>query len=79
MAIDPLTAAVTEIAGSIKEGFKVIGQYLAGKEIARLRYQLESAQEYIFVDEKSGEYVGITPERQKELKLHFRKRVFDSA
>lgn len=75
----PITAAITEIAGTIKEGFKVIGQYLAGKEIARLKYQLESAQNYIFVDEKSGEYAGISAEKQKDLKIHFRKRAFDSA
>lgn len=71
--------AVSEIAAAIKEGFKVLGQYLSGKELARLKYQLEAAQSYIFVNERSGEYKDVKPARAEELLAHFRKRVFDSA
>lgn len=77
--MNPAVEAVKEVAGAIKEGFKVVGQYLAGKEIARLKYQLESAQSYIFVDERVGNYAGVNDKKQKELKVHFRKRAFDSA
>lgn len=77
--MNPAVEAVKEVAGAIKEGFKVLGAYLAGKEIARLKYQLESAQSYIFVDEKSGQYVDLTEEKQDALKIHFRKRAFDAS
>ena len=70
---------VEQIAKAITEVFKLLGQYLSGKKVARLEYQIEAAQEYIFVDEKSGEYKDIDDKRQAQLKLHFRKRVFDSS
>ena len=70
---------VEQIAKAITEGFKLLGQYLSGKEMARVKYQLEAAHQYIFVDEKAGEYGDIKPEKQKDLKIHFRKRVFDSS
>jgi hypothetical protein len=48
------------------------------KTIKRLKYQLEAAQNYIFVDEMSGEYGGMKESKLKKWKLHFRKRAFDS-
>lgn len=49
------------------------------KEFKRLKYQVEAAQDYIFVDERSGQYEKSNEEEIRKLKLHFRKRVFDSA
>lgn len=49
------------------------------KEFKRVRYQLEAAQEYIFVDEKSGPYKKSNDREIENLKVHFRKRAFDSA
>lgn len=49
------------------------------KTIKRLKYNLEAAQNYIFVDEKSGEYKDISDKKRDKLKLHFRKRVFDES
>lgn len=48
------------------------------KEFKRLKYQLEAAYNYVFVDEKSGQYKDLPPEKLADLKLHFRKRIFDS-
>lgn len=49
------------------------------RESARLRYRVEAAMNYVRVDEKSGEYRGITNQRQAKEKLHFLKRIFDAS
>ena len=49
------------------------------KTIKRLRYQLEASHNYIFVNEKAGEFKEITDERKNDLFLHYRKQSFDSA
>ena len=49
------------------------------KEMKRLKYQLEAAQNYIFVDERSGQFALASEGAAKELKIHFRKQAFDSA
>ena len=68
---------VTAISEAIKEVSGLIRELVAGKEVARLKYRTEAAMNYVFVDEKSGEYKDIKDDRQRELKVHFRRRVFD--
>lgn len=75
MALDPITA----IANAITEGAKALGNFLTGKELNRLRYQVEAGFNYVFVDEKSGQYKDISDDEQKKLKIHFRKQIFDEA
>ena len=70
-------AAIEQIAGAIKEGFKVLGQILSGAELRKARYRIEAAMHYVHVDRKEGEYKDIPDDKQKALKIHFGKRVFD--
>ena len=58
---------------------KVIGNWQNSKDRDRLLYRIEAATNYVFVDEKTGDYQTIDAKRQKKLKLHFRKRIFDSS
>ena len=64
-----ITQAVTEVA-------KVVGKWIESSERRRMKVALDSAERYIFVNEKGGEYQGITDERKSQLLLHFRKRFF---
>ena len=73
------TDSISAIATAIAEGFKTLRDFMSGKEIRRLRYQIEAAQNYIFVDEESGQYAGINEKEKRDHKIHFRKQVFDSA
>lgn len=68
---------VTAISEAIKEVSGLVRELISGAEVARLKYRTEAAMDYVFVDEKSGEYKYIDEKRQSELKLHFRKRIFD--
>jgi len=67
-----LNAAIAEVAGLLKV-------VVAGKEVARLKYRAEAGMNYVFVDEKTGEYKDIDDKKQKSLKVHFRKRIFDAS
>ena len=64
---------------AVSDVSKLTAQLLAGKEVARLKYRAEAAMNYVAVDEGTGEYEGIDDKREKKLKLHFRKRIFDVA
>jgi len=66
-------------AEAVSDVSKLTAQLLAGKEVARLKYRAEAAMNYVAVDERVGEYEGIDDKREKKLKLHFRKRIFDVA
>ena len=68
-AIGPIAQAIAEIA-------KVIGNWQVSSERRRMQAALDSAERYIFVNNKEGEYAGITDERKSQLLLHFRKRFF---
>lgn len=68
--------ALTSALG-IGENFTDPKQYDI-KQFKHLKYQLEAAQNYIFVDEGSGEYIGLGEVQKMKLKKHFRKRAFDS-
>jgi len=70
--ITAISEAVREIASLIKEA-------VSGADLRRLKYRVEAATNYVFVDEKAGEYSDISEKRQKELKEHFRKRIFDES
>lgn len=66
-------------AGFGKEVAKVVGNWQNSKDRNRLLYRLEAAQNYVFVNERDGEYKDVEPGRAKKLLLHFRKRIFDSS
>ena len=70
-------ATTEQIARAISEGFKLVAQILSGAEIRKLRYRVEAAMAFVHVVEKSGEYKGITDEKQRQLEIHFIKRIFD--
>jgi len=72
MSVEWYAKAVAEVA-------KVVGNWQVSKERNRLMYRIEAATKYVFVDEKSGEFLDINDKRQKKLKKHFRKRIFDSS
>jgi len=69
-------ATVGPIAQAIAEVAKVIGEWMKSSERRRMKVALDSAERYIFVNDKQGEYAGITEERKSQLLLHFRKRFF---
>jgi hypothetical protein len=68
---------VTAVSEAIKEVSGLLKELVAGAEVRRLKYRTEAAMQYVFVDEKAGDYEKITEKRQKDLKSHFRKRIFD--
>jgi len=70
---------VTAISEAIREVSGLIKELVSGAELRRLKYRVESASQYIFVDERSGKYTKISEKERADLKLHFRKRVFDEA
>ena len=67
--VGPIAQAIAEVA-------KVVGEWMKSSERRRMQAALDSAEKYIFVSEKRGEYAGITDERKSQLLLHFRKRFF---
>ena len=67
------------IAQATAEIAKIIGNWQVSKERNRLMYRIEASTNYVFVDEKTGEYADIDDKKEKKLKLHFRKRIFDSS
>ena len=73
----PGLGAVEQIAKAISEGSKLVAQIIGGHAVRKLKYRMEAAMSYVHVSEKEGEYADISDKRQKELKLHFRKRIFD--
>ena len=64
------------IAQATAEIAKIIGNWQVSREKRVMRAALDSAERYIFANEKEGEYAGITDERKSQLLLHFRKRFF---
>lgn len=73
----PVLDQVSSIAQAIDKVAGLIAQILSGAAFRKMQYRVEAAQNYVFVDEKAGQYKDLTPEKQKGLKLHFRKRIFD--
>lgn len=69
-------ATVGPIAQAIAEVAKVVGEWMKSSERRRMQAAMDSAEKYIFVNEKGGEFASISDERKKELLLHFRKRFF---
>ena len=69
-------ATVGPIAQAIAEVAKVIGEWMKSSERRRMKAALDSAEGYIFANEKEGTFAGITDERKSQLLLHFRKRFF---
>jgi len=67
--VGPIAQAVAEIA-------KVVGQWMASADRRKLEAAKDAAEKYIFVNEKSGEFAGISEEKQKDLLSHYRKRFF---
>lgn len=76
--MNPVDTA-TAIAKAIEKVADVLAQILSGAALRRLHYRIEAGMNYVFVDEKVGQYKDISDERQKDLKLHFRRRIFDES
>jgi hypothetical protein len=69
---------VTSVSKAIEKFCDVLALWIAGGDKRRLQYQLEAAQEYIFVDERAGKYKEIEDHKALLLKIHFKRRAFDS-
>jgi len=67
----------TAIASAIDKAAELVAQILSGAAVRKLKYRVDAAMQYVFVDEKAG-YADIDEKRQKALKLHYRKRIFDT-
>jgi len=67
--VGPIAQAVAEVA-------KVIGQWMASADRRKLEAAKDAAEKYIFVNERAGEFVDISEEKQKSLLHHYRKRFF---
>ena len=74
--MNPLDTA-TSISKAIEKVADLLAQILSGAALRKLQYRIEAAQQYIFVDEKSGDYKGIKEAETIKLKAHFRRRIFD--
>lgn len=70
---------VTAVSAAVKEVAGLVRELVAGKEIARYKYRAEAGMHYFLVDKKVGEYELITDDRQRKLKIHWGKRIFDEA
>ena len=68
---------VKAVAEATKEISSLTAKFLAGKEVARLKYRIEAGMKYVFVDEGAGEFEKLSDDGKKKMKLHYRKRVFD--
>ena len=73
----PVLDTASSIAKAIEKVADLMAQVLSGAVLRRLRYRVEAAMNYVFVDEKTGEYKDVSEEKQKDLKVHFRRRIFD--
>lgn len=78
MMAAPLSTAEA-IAQAVKEVAGLIREFLSGKEVRRLRYRIESAVNYVQVDAREGQYQDVSDKKREELKIHFRKRIFDES
>ena len=67
--IQAISSAIAEVSGMIKA-------LINTAEVRELRKIKDAAIQYVFVDEKAGEYTNIDDKKQAQLKLHFRKRIF---
>ena len=74
-----MSSSVGLVAQAVAGIAKVVGNWQVSKERDRLLYRLEASTNYVFVDEKTGEHSKVDDNRQRKLKLHFRKRIFDSS
>lgn len=75
----PLAAigSIGAVAEAIKEITKLVGGYLSGKTVRKLKYRVEAAMSYVHVDRKEGEFKSIDDKKQESLKVHYAKRIFD--
>lgn len=73
------TTTVGAIAAAVKEISALVRELFAGKEIARYKYRTEAGMKYYLVDHKVGEFEGISDDRQKKLKVHYGKQIFDES
>jgi len=72
----PAINPVAEIAGAIKEGFKLLAQWRETAEIRKAKAAIEAAEKFIQVFSREGEFAGIKDEEQKKLLAHYRRRFF---
>lgn len=67
---------IKAIAQAVAQGSKLWNTWLKSRDKRRMEAALEAGEQYIFVNEKVGEYEGISDERQKKLLVHYSKRYF---
>lgn len=72
----PISDPVTQIAGAIREGFKLLAQWRETAEIRKAKAAIEAAEKFIQVLGREGEFAGIKDEEQKKLLAHYKKRFF---
>ena len=69
-----MPAAVGPIAQAITEGFKLIRQIRETAVIRKMRKAIDTAEKYIQVNEKEGEFDHLNDDQQqKKLKYYQRK------
>jgi len=67
---------IKEIAQALAEGSKLWNTWLKSAERRKMSIAIDSAEKYIQVNELSGEFKDISPERKQKLLIHFAKRFF---
>jgi arabinogalactan endo-1,4-beta-galactosidase len=67
--ITAISAAIAEVSGLIKE-------FISGADIRRMSAAIEAAEQYIMVNEKTGQYKDLTEEKKAQYLTHVRKRFF---
>ena len=67
---------MTEVTRAIAEGFKLLRGWIEGSDRRQWKACKESAEKYIQVNEKEGEFKEITDKRKKQLLKHYKKRFF---
>lgn len=69
-------SSIGPIAQAIAEVSKLIAEWMKTAKMRRIQVALDSAERYIFANQKSGEYADITDKRRDQLLAHFSKRFF---
>jgi hypothetical protein len=67
---------VNSIAGAISNGFKLLKTILDTKVTRDMRKAIESAEKYIQVAERDGQYMDLKVTERSKLLARYRKRFF---
>jgi len=67
---------VSEIAGAIKEGFKILSNWQKTRAIRRLKSAIDAAETYIHVTECFGKYKDMKADKRTSTREKARSRFF---